>query len=126
MKNVKELRSRIERERQAKSGSQRLRFSAELKRLVVEFVADARLRGVSDSQLLADLGIGPATLIRWCGRRSKSSVFRQVSMVRASRSVAMAKPVVAIPTVIDSRNSPIAIIGLTVSQLVELCRSLSC
>ena len=126
MKNVKELRSRIERERRAKSGSQRLRFSAELKRLVVQFVADARLRGVSDSQLLADLGIGPATLIRWCGRRSKSSVFRQVSMVRASRSVAMAKPVVAIPTVIDSRNSPIAIIGLTVSQLVELCRSLSC
>jgi hypothetical protein len=126
MKNVKELRSRIERERRSKSGNQRLRFSAGLKRMVIEFVAEARLRGVSDSQLLADLGIGPATLIRWCGRRGKSSVFRQVSMVRASRSVAMAKPVVAIPTVIDSRNSPIAIVGLTVAQLAELCRSLSC
>jgi len=126
MKNVRELRARIARERRAKSGNQRLRFSAELKRLVVEFVADARLRGVSDSQLLADLGIGPATLIRWCGRRGKSSVFREVSMVRAPRSVAMVRPVVAIPTLIDSRNSPIAIVGLTVSQLAELCRSLSC
>ncbi len=126
MKSVKELRSRIERERRAKSTSQRLRFSAELKRLVVQFVADARLRGVSDSRLLADLGIGPATLIRWCGRRGKSSVFRQVSMVRTPRSVAMVRPVVAVPTVVDSRNSPIAIVGLTVPQLAELCRSLSC
>jgi len=126
MKDVKELRAGIARERRAKSGNQRLRFSAELKRLVVEFVSDSRLRGVSDSRLLSDLGIGPATLIRWCGRRGKSSVFRQVSMVRAPRSAAMARPVVAVPTLVESHNSPIAIVGLTVPQLAELCRSLSC
>ena len=126
MKNVKELRSRIEHERRSKSGNQRVLFSAGLKRMVIEFVADARLRGVSDSQLLVDLGNGPATLIRWCGRRGKSSVFRQVSMVRAPGSVAMGKPMVAIPTVIDSRNLSIAIVGLTVAQLAQQCRSLSC
>jgi hypothetical protein len=68
MKTAKELCARIDRERRAQSGKCRPRFSSELKGAVSEYVTEARSRGVPESQLLSELGIGPASLIRWCGR----------------------------------------------------------
>lgn len=67
MKTAKELSGCIDRERRAQAGHRRPRFSVELKRAVSEYVLDARSRGVSESQLISDLGIGPASLIRWVG-----------------------------------------------------------
>ena len=126
MISIKELRARIERERQAQSDRRRPRFSADLKRLVKPHGLAARGRGVSESQLLADLGIGPASLIRWCGHRDKSHGFRQVAMVRATKSIALHAPVSSAQVAVANRSLPVAIIGLTVSELIELCRSLGC
>ena len=125
MKNAKELCARIDRERRAQSGKCRPRFSSELKRSVSEYVAEARSRGVSESQLMLELGIGPASLIRWCGRRSASSAFRQIAMVHASRGT-LPELSGTKPQVVIGRNAAVAIVGLTVSELVELCRSLGC
>ena len=125
MKTAKELCTRIDRERRAHGDKRRPRFSTELKRAVSEYVAEARSRGVPESQLMADLGIGPASLIRWCGRRSAPSAFRQVAMVHASKG-SLPELSGTKPQVVIGRNSAVAIIGLTVSELVELCRSLGC
>jgi len=126
MKTAKELCACINRERHAQADQRRPRFSTEVKRAVSEYVSDARSRGVSESQLISDLGIGPASLIRWCGRRSEPSAFRQVVMVQAAAQ-APAESSSREPRVIVGRNkATVAIIGLTVPELVELCRSLGC
>ena len=125
MKTAKELCGYITGERRAQAGKRRPRFSAELKRAVSEYVLDARARGESESQLISDLGIGPASLMRWCGRRSTPSAFRQVAMVHSSRAT-LEEPSGAKPRVVIGRNAAVAIVGLTVSELVELCRSLGC
>ena len=82
MVSAKELRGRLERERQAQSSRRRPRFSAGLKQAVVQCVLAARARGVTEAQLLQELGIGPGTLIRWCGRKDRPGKFRRVSIVR--------------------------------------------
>ena len=126
MKTAKELCACIDRERRAQAGQRRPRFSAGVKQAVSEYVLDARSRGATEAQLISDLGIGPATLIRWCGRSSKREAFRQVALVhRATATLAESnslRPQVAIAR----SNGAVAIVGLSVSELVELCRSLGC
>jgi hypothetical protein len=126
MKTAKELCTCIGRERRAQAGQRRPRFSAELKRAVSEYVLDARSRGVPESQLKSDLGIGPASLIRWCGRRSKPNAFRQVAMVRSAGATLDESSSPRSRVAIGRSNATVAIIGLTASELVELCRSLGC
>jgi hypothetical protein len=128
MKDVKELRARLERERRASAGKARFRFSAESKRWVAQYVTDARSRGVSDCSILRELGIGPASLHRWCGPRSKAkaSAFRQVATVRARKAAESLVPVVLTPAGAMSRGIPIAIVGLSAGELVELCWRLGC
>ena len=127
MKSVKGLRARIERERRAHTNSKRLRFSGPLKESVVEYVSEARNRNVTDAELLAQLGLRPSTLHRWCGRKDKPAAFRQVAMVRAPRRVGIDPvPIVALPRLVPQGGPSIAIVGLPVSELVELCRSLGC
>ncbi len=126
MKSAKELGACIDRERRAQAGQRRPRFSGELKRAVSEYVLAARSRGMSESQLISDLGIGPASLIRWCGRRSRPNAFRQVAMVHTARATVEESSSTSPRAPIGRSNAAVAIIGLTVSELVELCRSLGC
>jgi len=126
MKTAKELCACIDRERRAQAGQRRPRFSGELKRAVSEYVMDARSRNVSESQLISDLGIGPASLIRWCGHRSKPNAFRQVTMVHTARATLNESSSAGPRVAIGRSNAAVAIIGLSVSELAELCRSLGC
>jgi len=127
MKTAKELRGRIERERKAHTNRKRLRFSGPLKESVVEYVSEARKRNVTDAELLAQLGLSPSTLHRWCGRKDKPATFRQVAMVRATKRVGTEPvPVVALPRLVPQCTASIAIVGLAVSEIVKLCRSLGC
>ena len=127
MVNSKELRVRLERERQAQSSRRRPRFSAGLKRAVVQYVWASRARGVTEAQLLGALGIGPGTLIRWCGRKEQPSKFRRVSIVRDTRATAAVafEPSATLPQSM-SRRGAVAIVGLTVPELVELLGRLGC
>jgi hypothetical protein len=126
MKNVKELRTLLDRERRAQPNGKRLRFSPELRKRVTTYVSQARARHVPESQLLAQLGLSEATLIRWCGRRGNAGAFRQVGMVRGTRAtVVTAEPVVAMLQP-NTRHIPVAIVGMSVADLVELCRGLGC
>jgi hypothetical protein len=124
MVNAKELRVRLERERQAQSSRRRPRFSASLKQAVVQYVSSARAHGVTESQLLVELGIGPGTLIRWCGRKDQPGKFCRVSIVRDTRAItAPAEPSAAHAV---GRRGAIAIVGLSVRELVELLGRLGC
>jgi hypothetical protein len=126
MVNAKELKVRLERERQAQSSRRRPRFSAGLKRAVVQYVSASRARGVTEAQLLAALGIGPGTLIRWCGRKDQPGKFRRLSIVRDTRATAVAvEPSATLPQSM-SRRGAIAIVGLTVPEVVELLGRLGC
>jgi hypothetical protein len=128
MKEAKVLRGRIDGERRAQASKRHCRFSAALQREVAEYVSEARGRNVSEAQLQADLGLSPATLIRWCGCKTKEpAVFRQVAMVRAPRQVGIrAAEFVAMPHRLANGIAPTAIVGLRVSEIAELCRSLGC
>jgi hypothetical protein len=128
MKEARVLRGRLDGERRAQASKRHCRFSAVLKREVAEYVSEARRRNVSESQLQADLGLSPATLIRWCGCKSKEpAVFRQVAMVRTPRQVGIRPAeLVPVPHRLANGIAPIAIVGLTVSEIAELCRSLGC
>jgi transposase-like protein len=126
MVNAKELKGRLERERQAQSDRRRPRFSAGLKQAVVRYVLASRARGATEAQLLKELGIGPATLIRWCGRKDEDVKFRQMSIVRKTKEPAVAiEPAAALPALM-ARRGAVAIIGLSVSELAELLERLGC
>jgi hypothetical protein len=127
MKHTKELPARIERERRGQTNRKALRFSEALRKSVGVYVSEARNRNVPDVQVLAELGLSAATLHRWCGRKDKPATFSQVGMVRATKRVGVAPvPIVALPRLVSQGTPSIAIIGLTVSDIVELCRSLGC
>ena len=124
MVNAKELKGRLERERQAQSTRRRPRFSAGLKQAVVQYVLASRARGATEAQLLQDLGVGPGTLIRWCGRKDEDVKFRQVSIVRKTKAVAI-EPAAALSP-LTARRGAVAIVGLSVSELAELLERLGC
>jgi len=126
MVNAKELKGRLERERQAQSDRRRPRFSAGLKQAVVRYVLASRARGATEAQLLKELGIGPATLIRWCGRKDETVKFRQVSIIRKTNGAAIAIEPAATPSPSMGRRGAVAIIGLSVSELAELIERLGC
>jgi hypothetical protein len=126
MVNAKELKVRLERERQAQSGRRRPRFTASLKQTVEQYVSAARARGVTESQLLQELGIGPGTLIRWCGRKDQPGKFRRVSIIRDTSAAPVAiEPSATLSQSIGGRGA-IAIVGLTVPELAELLGKLGC
>ena len=126
MVNAKELRVRLERERQAQSSRRRPRFSVGLKQTVVQYVLGARARGLTEAQLLQELGIGPGTLIRWCGRKDRPGKFRRVSIVQDTRATTVAiEPSATLPQSMGRRGA-IAIVGLTVPELVDLLGRLGC
>ena len=126
MVNAKELKVRLERERQAQRSRRRPRFSAGVKQAVVQYVLAARARGVTEAQLLQELGIGPETLIRWCGRKDRPGKFRQVSIVRDSDGPPVAiEPSARLAQTMGHRGA-IAIVGLTVSEMAELLGRLGC
>ena len=126
MVNSKELRVRLERERQAQSGRRRPRFTASLKQTVEQYVSAARARGVTESQLLQELGIGPGTLIRWCGRKDQPGKFRRVSIVRDTSAAPVAIEASATLSQSMGGRGAIAIVGLTVAELAELLGRLGC
>ena len=126
MINSKELKGRLERERQAQSSRRRPRFSAGLKQAVVQYVLASRARGATEAQLLQDLGIGPGTLIRWCGRKDDAVKFRQVSIVRKTKAPAVAIEPAATVSPSMARRGAVAIIGLSMPELAELLERLGC
>ena len=126
MVNSKELRVRLERERQSQSSRRRPRFTAGLKQMVAQYVSAARARGVTESQLLQELGIGPGTLIRWCGRKDQPGKFRRVSIVRDTSAAPVAIEASATLSQSMGGRGAIAIVGLSVQELVELLGRLGC
>ena len=117
---------RLERERQSQSSRRRPRFTAGLKQMVAQYVSAARARGVTESQLLQELGIGPGTLIRWCGRKDQPGKFRRVSIVRDTSAAPVAIEASATLSQSMGGRGAIAIVGLTVAELAELLGRLGC
>ena len=126
MLTAKELNSRLERERQAQKSRRRPRFSTGLKQAVIQYVLTARTRGAKEAQLLQELGIGPGTLIRWCGRKSKDGKFRRVSIVRDTGAATDTIEPITTTSQRLAHSGAIAIIGLSVSELAELLGRLGC
>lgn len=126
MASAKELRGLLEGERQAQKNRRRPRFTAEVKKAVIQYVMAARARGATEAQLLEELGIGPGTLIRWCGRKGQDAKFRRMSIVQDSHASAAGIEAMTTPSLSLGRRGVVAIIGLSVPELAELLGRLGC